>query len=416
MSDHAMRVALISTDPAFRDMVGDVIASPDVALTLGLELIVPLSEFGEQQVSALRKFDPELVLLDLEDEPEMGVRFAQFIAEQSPHRRFIAVGPPLSHDLLLEAMRAGVDDYLIKPVSPEALRPAIERMSSRLTRPSGERPRQPGAVFAFTSAKGGAGSTTIATNLAITLHQLTNKKTLLVDLELQLGEVALFLGIEPRFNFVDMVQNFHRMDAGLLASFIERHSSGVHVLSAPYHPERAEVVTPDQIRRILHFLRLHYDYVLVDTSKSLGPSTLAVFEQADFVFLVTGADLQSVRNLQRGLPLIRRALVSGDRQLRVLINRYGNEEAIPRADIERTLGLKAFWTIGNDYEAAIASVNTGKPVVINGTSECGRDLRALGVELAGLGASGRNGRPKNPFRRLWHRVNKPQPKEAKADE
>jgi pilus assembly protein CpaE len=415
MPDLSIRVALISTDPSFRDVVREVLLGPGVALTLGLELTMPLEDFGEDQVQALRTFDPQLVILDMEDAPELGVRFAQFIADQSHNRRLIATGPALSHDLLLEAMRAGVDDYLIKPVAAEVLRPAIERMSGRLGQPSGERPRQPGAVFAFTSAKGGAGSTTVATNLAITIHKVSGKKTLVVDLELQLGEVALFLGVQPRFNFVDMVQNFHRMDAGLLASFIERHSSGVHVLSAPYHPERAEAVTPDQIRRILHFLRQHYDYVLVDTSKSLWPATLAVFEQSDLVFLVTGADLQSIRNVQRGLPLIRRALVGGDQHLRILINRYGGEEAIARSDIEKTLALKVFWTLSNDYEAAITSVNTGKPMVLNNSSKCGRDIRALGSELAGLGAASRNGRLRNPFRRLWQRFRKPV-KETKVNE
>jgi pilus assembly protein CpaE len=71
--------------------------------------------------------------------------------------------------------------------------------------------------------------------------------------------------VQPRFNFVDMVQNFHRMDADLLASYIERHESGVHLLSAPYQPEKAEVVTGEEIRRILQFLRKHYDYLVVDT-------------------------------------------------------------------------------------------------------------------------------------------------------
>ncbi|MEO7987482.1 MAG: AAA family ATPase, partial [Gemmatimonadales bacterium] len=260
---------------------------------------------------------------------------------------------------------------------------------------------QPGTAFAFTSAKGGAGSTTVAANLAIVLHQLTGKKTLLVDLELQMGEVALLLGIQPRFNFVDMVQNFSRMDAGLLASFIERHSSGVHVLSAPYHPERAEGVSVEQIRRILAFLRQHYDYVLIDTSKSLLPSTLAAFEQADTVFVVTNPDLPSLRNIQRGLPLIRRALMGNEQQFRLVVNRHNGSDVIPQADIERTLGLKVFWNLSNDYEAVITSVNTGTPVVLSGDSRYVRDLRALGAELAGL--PHRNGKSANPFRRRSRR-------------
>jgi pilus assembly protein CpaE len=413
MPESPARACLISTDPAFRTVVKDVLLSPDVGFSIGLELNNPYAEFGKEEIEALRAFDPALIILDLESDPELGVRFAQFIAEQAPDRRFIAAGPTLSPELLLDAMRAGMADYLAKPVTPDQLRAAVDRVGSRMGRPASERPRQPGAAFSFTSAKGGAGSTTVATNLAIILHQLTGKKTLLVDLELQMGEVALLLGIQPKFNFVDMVQNFSRMNAGLLTTFIERHSSGVHVLSAPYHPERAEGVTVEHIRRILAFLRQHYDYVLIDTSKSLLPSTLAAFEQSDIVFVVTSPDLPSMRNIQRGLPLIRRALLGNEQQFRLVVNRHNGADAIPQPDIERTLGLKVFWNLSNDYEAVITSVNTGTPVVLSGDSRYARDLRGLAAELTGL--RHRNGKSANPFRRFWGKANKPV-KEPKANE
>jgi pilus assembly protein CpaE len=405
MADQPIRAALISTDPRFREVVNEVVLSADVQITVGLELVAPYADFGERELQTFRALDPQLVFLDLEDSPDLGVKFAQFVAESSSARRFIAVGPMLSPELLTEAMRAGVADYLTKPVLADSLRGSLERLGPRLGSTNGDRPRQPGLVYAFASAKGGAGSTTVATNLAILLHQLTGKKTLLVDLELQLGEVALLLGVKPRFNFVDMVQNFHRMDAGLLAQFIERHASGVHVLSAPYHPDQAEAVSTDQIRRIVRFLRQHYDYVLVDTSKSLSPAALGVFEQADLVFVITTADLPSIRNIQRGMPLLRRAVLGGEKQVRIVVNRADGGEAISRSDIERTLGFKVFWTLSNDYEAVMTSVNTAKPIVLEGKSRYARDLRRLSAEVTGL-RPGTDGR-RNPFRRIWEKVRRP---------
>ena len=211
-------------------------------------------------------------------------------------------------------------------------------------------PKQPGKLYAFYSAKGGAGTTTTATNFAVVLHRVTGKKTLLVDLDLELGEIALLLGVQPRFNFVDMVQNFHRMDAELLASYIERHSCGVHLLSAPYHPDKAEVVTGEEIRRILQFLRKHYDYVVVDTSKSFSPATLAAIEQADLAFIVTNVDLASLRNLQRGLPLLKKMLGRGDDHIRLVVNRYHSDNDITLDDVAQTLGMPVFRTLSNDYE------------------------------------------------------------------
>jgi pilus assembly protein CpaE len=404
MPESLIRAALISTDAVFRDTVNDVVLGPDSGLTLALELPVSFDRVGEEELKALRRCDPELMFLDLQDEPELGVKFAQFVTTSLPNCRFLAAGPSISPELLLEAMRAGVADFLAKPVSSDQLRSAILRLGSRLGRGAGESPRKPGVVYAFASAKGGSGSTTAVTNLAISLHQLTGKRVLLVDLELELGEVALFLGAQPRFNFVDLVQNFHRMDAGLLASYIERHSSGVHLLSAPYHPDRAEAISADQVRRIVHFLRQHYDYVLVDTSKSLSPATLAVFEQSDLVFVVTGTDLPSIRNIQRGLPLIRRALVGGEQQIRLIVNRYHGRETISLQDIERTIGIKVYATLANDYEAVISAVNSGTPLVHNGSSKYAKDLRALGSQIAGL----RNGtgRGFNPFRSIMQRVHR----------
>ena len=112
-------------------------------------------------------------------------------------------------------------------------------------------------------------------------------------------------------------------------------------------------MTADEIRRILHFLRQHYDYIVVDTSKSFSPATLAAFEQADLVFLVTNVDLPSLRNIQRGLPLLKRVLARGEEQIRLVVNRYHPDDEISLKDVERTLGLKVYWTLSNDYEAVM---------------------------------------------------------------
>jgi pilus assembly protein CpaE len=388
MTERGLRAALISPDARFREEVRHVLTGIDPRVTIGIEISERFATFREELVKELRHGRPDLLLIDLEEEPELGVKFIQFLADDNPAQRVIAFGGTLSPDLLLAAMRAGVADYQHKPVASDLLRGAVARVAgtigSRAAASDDERP--PGQVYAFFSPKGGSGSTTVATNLAVVLRKLTGKRTLLVDLDLELGETALMLGMRPRFNFVDLVQNFHRMDADLLASFIERHDSGVDLLSAPYHPEKAEMVSGEQIRRILIFLRQHYDYVVVDTSKSFAQSTLATFEQADQVFLVTTADLPSLRNIQRGLPMMRRVLVRGEDQLRLVINRYDPKDQISIKDIERSLGLKVFWKLSNDYEAVLGSLNTGKPIVMNGNSSYSKDLNSLGVALAGTKA------------------------------
>ena len=382
--DQLPRAALISSDSTFVSQVKQLLTGPERSVSLELELTLPLYQFGEQQVQALRAVTPELIILDLEESQDLGIQLAQYLVEFNPAQLFIATGPVLSSEQLMLAMRAGVSDYLPKPVSTDDLHAATLRLAHKLRKADGDKQRPPGKIFSFFSPKGGGGSTTLATNLAILIHRTTKMKTLLVDLDLELGESALMLGIQPRFSFVDLVDNFRRMDAGLLASYIDHHPSGLDLLSAPVEPGKAESVTADQIRRILAFLRQHYDYIVVDIPRSFAPTTLAVFEQADLLFLVTVSELASLRNIQRGIPLFKRVLTKGEEQVRLILNRYDPKDTISVEDVERSLGLKVFWKLSNDYDAVTSSVTSGKPIVLNGGSPYSRDLAGLAAEVTGV--------------------------------
>lgn len=379
-----VRTALVSTDEDFRTLVREVLNGADRAMTIESEITVPVTEIGGERLKELRAVDPELVVLDLGDHPTSAIKFAQFLEEAKPSLTVIAAGPELSEKMLRAAMRAGIADYLPKPVAPEELGKALQRVERRLRADGNGGDRQPGELIAVFSAKGGSGSTTVATNMAIEIHRLTGKRTLLVDFDFELGEIALYLDVEPNFTFVDMVNNFHRMDADLLASYIQHHDSGIHLLSAPYQPKKAEPVTGEQIGKILRFLRRHYEYVIVDTSKSLAARTLAVFEQADKVFLVTNADLPSLRNLKRCLPLLHEIVDAGDESIRLVLNRYESGDMISVTEVESALGVEVYRTLRNDYEALSRSINTGRPAVLDGSSDYARDVQALSAAVAGL--------------------------------
>ena len=387
MQRQAIVGAVISTDSQFRTALRESgNGNRDGArVEIAFEIVVPFIELSHGHLEELRYVDPEIVFIDLEGDPALGCKLAQYLAEQNPNRRLIGAGSGNSPEFLMQAMQAGIGEYLPKPVTPEALEAAISRTTRRLAgAPAGSAKRQPGKLYAFFSAKGGSGSTTVATNLAIQIHRLTGQKTVVVDLDLELGEIALFMGIEPRFNFVDLARNFHRMDAGLLASFIECHDTGVHVLSAPYQPEKAETITGDQIRQILQFLKQHYEHVIVDTSNSFTPRTLATFDQADEIYLVTNVDLPSLRNIQRTQHIMERM---GGKQLRLIVNRLQPDNDIALEDVEQALGMEVYWTLPNDYEAVIDSINTGRPVILMERCDYAREMEALGARITGLPGS-----------------------------
>jgi pilus assembly protein CpaE len=175
------------------------------------------------------------------------------------------------------------------------------------------------------------------------------------------------------------------MDADLLSSYIEGHKSGVQVLSAPFEPEIGEQVSGEDIARALELLQSHYDYVLVDTSKSLGAPARAALQAADRIFLVTNMDVPSLRNLKRCLPMLD-AVTAGDAaRLRLVVNRFSSKSLIDLKDMEETLGLEVYWTLTNDFETVITSISAGQPLVLEGVSRYAKELKALARDIAGTG-------------------------------
>ena len=409
MESHTVGSALISSDRSFCEAVKLVLANAEHGIGLSVEITAPFTEISDTQIEELRRVSLDLVVLDLEQDPATGIKLAEFLAELHPRCQVLAAGAALPPDLLLKGMRAGISEYLLKPVTPEALHAGVQRVVRRLGWTSAAEPRQAGRLFTLFSPKGGCGSTTIATNLACVLHRLTCKRTLLVDLDLEFGETALQLGVEPKFSVLDVLRNFHRMDAGLLGSFVERHESGVHLLSAPYHLDRGAVVAEDQIHITLRLLKQHYDYVVVDTSGSFVPSTLAAFAEADRIFAVTNLNLPSLRNLQRCLPFLEQTVGKGAKdRIQILVNRYTGDDVIALNDVQQTLGTPVYRTISNDYQAVSRAINSGKPVVLNGKSKCARDLQALGTELVGVHSAARAARSgRGLLDALWRRLRQP---------
>lgn len=393
-------------DSEFLQVLRKILAEPDSGVSLGLELEVPFTEIVDAQLQALRRHKPAIVFLDLESDPHVGLRFAEFLLDSELTAALIGVGRELSPDLLLSAMQAGVSEYLPKPISAEAVRAALERTWRKLGKKTDAAEREPGELLLVFGAKGGTGCTTLATNLAIEIHRLTRKGTLLVDLDLELGETALLLGMEPKFSVADLIRNFHRVDANLLASYIERHKSGVELLSAPFQPIDVEAVSGDRVGQVLDFLLQHYDYVVVDAPKTFTPATKAAFEASDEAFLVTTADLPSLRNLTRSLPLLQslRPHEMMRNWMHLVVNRYESRQLIGLQEIEKTLKLEVFCTLRNDFASVMESINSGEPVVLDSRSNYAKDVRGLAsrvtrVKVSEKSDSGLLGSLLSPFRR-----------------
>jgi pilus assembly protein CpaE len=379
-----VRAALISVDEGFRTRVNNLVAGGKGRIEVGLETDATPAALLRDPATPLRDYDPQLLFLDLGPEPEDGIRLAGLLSRAHPGMGILVSGPELSQRQLLDAMRSGVSEVVDRGAGEDDLVESLDRVLRKLglQEENGSRSTK-GRILTFFSAKGGTGCTTVAMNVGIELHRITGKKTLLVDLDLELGEIASFMGVRPRFHLVDLLKNFHRIDDDLLASYIERHESGVHVLSAPFQPEVGQAVTAEDVSAILTYLRKQYDYVVVDTSKSLSPPALAALRPAELIFLVTNLDICSLRNFKRTLPILRDIAGVEGKRLRLIVNRYRKDSLLSLQDLEETVGLPVHRTLPNDFQAVIESLSTGKPLVLNNNSHYTRELKELAAHIAG---------------------------------
>jgi pilus assembly protein CpaE len=378
-----LNCAVISTDARLRARITEALDDRRLGLKLAVTIASPISVLSQDVAEDLRKVAVQLVLLDLNEDPAMGLRFARFLSEEIHGLTFIFVGPEVAPELLLEAMRVGGAEYLRVPVEDADLAAALARATRRLSTTSAPVTdgKEPGHVYAVFSAKGGTGVTTTATNLAVHLRNGTHKSTLLLDLDVEMGGSALMLGLQPRYTFADFARNLHRMDRNLLESLIERHDSGLHLLASPAQPA-GETFTKEQVRSALQFLRRHYDHIVIDLARTVTPVTLAALERADDVLLLATPELPTLRNTKKVLPIVQRT-VSNESALHVILNRHKASDLIGPKDVREVLGLDVYCTLERDDEYLTLSMNEGTPVVTQPKSRYARDLRALGESLAG---------------------------------
>ncbi len=354
-----LSIIIISPDEEFREHVRELLEGSD-QIEIRAELNSFYSALDGWIFDEIRSMEPDIVIIDLAPDKEQGIQTLEKIVEISKHSHSFVSGDSNDADMILRSMRSGAKEFLSRPVESIPLFEAIERVSKVHAVVSREKKRY-GKCFTFFSAKGGTGSTVISTNFAVSLAEQTKKPTILVDLDMQLGEVSLFLGIKPSFNIVDVADNIHRMDPSLLKGFVKRHASGLDVLTAPDSLDKVESVSASQVGQILQFLKGNYEYVIVDTSNSFDDYTVAALDQSSTIFLISNTDLPSLRNAQRCLSIFERMGYKKEK-IQLLINRYQKSLEIRGKDIEETLNFPVCWFFPNDWPTIISSINSGVPL------------------------------------------------------
>jgi pilus assembly protein CpaE len=279
----------------------------------------------------------------------------------------------LSTEILQQAIRSGISDVLALPAESGQLREAVDRAAEHLnvvalppsltTVPTGA-PSDRGRIVTVFSTKGGAGKSFVATNLAGILARRNSKPVVLIDADLQFGDVAVMLGMAPAHTIIDAVNVMDRLDVELLKSLLIKHEpTGLYVLAAPIEPAFADSVSLPHMKRILEVLTSFCSHVVIDTPASFNDIVLGVLEEADDIVLMAGMDIPHIKNTKIGLQTLRLLHIPASK-VKLTLNRANSKVKLDIADVERTLQMKADCLLPSDI-AVPQSINKGVPIILD---------------------------------------------------
>jgi pilus assembly protein CpaE len=326
----------------------------------------------------------DVVLLDLSRDPEPYFALAKHIRGLQPTARMIACSNDAEPDpqLLLEAMRSGVQEFLAKPVSPAAFRETLERFVAELA-PS-ERSANDRLVVVM-GAKGGVGATTIAVNIAVQLAHKLKKETVLMDFARPLGQAHLMLNLTPRFSVRDAVENLNRLDSHFFTGLLTEHRSGLQLLGGVTQPEEWDRISISSIERVVNVAQSTYQAVIVDYGAQFSVEWGPVLRAARSVVLVAETNVPALWALERHLLALLGMGIDASR-LQIVINRWRRADQDALKTVEKNIKHPIFAVIPNDYRQVSDAINMGTPLMGNHNNPLVSKFAQIAAQLTGAEA------------------------------
>jgi len=337
----------------------------------GLEVVGEAAN-GEEAVQQVDELLPDIILMDVNMPVMDGITATEYITRTHPEISIVIISIQGEHEYLKKAMAAGAREYMVKPVSSEEIASTLRQVYSLEKR----RQKKPGEeavtetegagqvkqnLITVFSGKGGVGKSVLASNFAVSLAK-QEKEVVLVDLDLQFGDISLMLNLSNIKPIDDLVQEPDGINESTLSNYLMRHLSGLHVLSAPLTPQDSERVTEEHLSKIIPLLQERFDHVIIDTPSTFQEMTLCALDHADMILLPMLTDLSTIKNTRTTLHVLE-ALGHLDKS-RVILNMDGPSYGVELEDIETSLGTKIFHRIPREDKNVTVSINKGDPVTM----------------------------------------------------
>jgi pilus assembly protein CpaE len=354
-----IRIMLISKMDRTISQIKDLIQDEEL-------LVIGESSTGSIALDKIENATPDIVIMPLGVGDTDVLSLAERIILDRPRIHVILIAEHMDVDILQSAIKIGAHNVIEFPKNAkdfaEYIKSVYHTETARINSLSEGKKTLSwmSRVVTIFGPKGGLGKTTIAVNLAAKLAQ-QNKKVVLVDLDLQFGDVHIFLDIEPTDTIAELVQEFFNSNIDSVRSFMTVHSSGIHVLCSPKSPEYAETISAEKIQSLLNLLRTYYDYVIIDTPPFFTDVIITALESSSTILFVTGLDISILKNSKVSLALLDSLQMSD--KTRLVVNRAVDMSSITVDDVQKILGFPIWAKVPSDYKVAVTALNRGIPFV-----------------------------------------------------
>lgn len=317
-------------------------------------VFVDISESGEQKLSSLGNFNKDF-------------------------HKIVITSTDYSIDNIVRSMRVGAKEFLPKPILKEDLERVLKNVAISNDFTEGGSSK----IITVYSNKGGIGKTTIAANLAAEMAKATRDKVALIDLNFQLGDISTFFNLNSTFDVAYVVKNLvNKNGDAFLRAFERYNNSNLYILSDPIYIEQAESITPQEIEALFKNLKNIFPYIIVDMSANIDSVSLKILDKSDLILFTSIVNIPAIRNAQRCINLFKSRNYPTDK-VKILINRYMENDDIKIADIEEALGERVYWKIPNNYFSIMEAINRGVPVSeVGGSSNIANSFQDLALKIS----------------------------------
>ena len=351
--------------------------------TRAFQILSDFKSYPSQQTLEirLRQSKPDVILLDLVTDLDVACELIRSVNALNLQTHVVGLHVRNDSDAILRSLRMGASEFLYAPFDPETQTEAVARLR-RLLQPEPADDVQPGTIIAFSSAKPGSGASTLAAQTAFALRRATSKRVLLADFDLMGGMIGFYLKLSHTKSLLDALQAAEQLNETLWPSFVSA-TDGVDILPAP-ETAYASGVDAARLHAVLEYVRLNYDWVIIDLPVVFQRLSLMTVSESDRAFLVSTSELPSLHLARKAVNLLDQLGFPKDR-FQIMVNRINKRDEIGGADFEKLFNCPVHSRVPNDYFSLHRAVTLGQPV--DGHCELGKAIQSLAERLSGNGSN-----------------------------